>query len=102
MTTINDTVNQSLAANGLGNYAQQAQPVKDALLKREQDMAGALLEAATAQGISPEDATRVFEGVGMHLPTAQADDPQEAVTLDQLAQSVAALVAFARTNGFRG
>lgn len=106
---IPETIDTMLAQQGLGGYARQAAPIKDALVQRERDMAGALLEAAVAQGIDYDEASRTFEGLGMHLPTAPAVDPAVDDRVTEHAQALAdqrreidALKAFARANGFTG
>jgi len=97
---IPDTVDQQLQQLGLGQYAQQAQPVKDALVQREQSIVQSILDEADSQGIDTDDLTRFFEGLGMHLPTDQADDG--AGDLDETASVLNALVAFAQQQGYRG
>lgn len=109
MAQIPETIDTLLTQQGLGGYTQQAAPVKEALVKREQDMVEALLAAAVDQGIDPDDATRTFEGLGMHLPTAPAVQPGADDRVTEHTQALAdqrreidALKAFARANGFTG
>lgn len=97
MPTIHDTVDAAMRQQNLGQYSQQAAPVKEALVQREQDIAAALLDAAEQNGVSRADATRIFEGAGMHLPTAGG----AAVPADMTAR-LNSLEEFARRNGYRG
>lgn len=106
---IPETIDTLLNQQGLGQYRQQAQPVKDALVQREQDIASALLEAAVGGGLDRNDVTRQFEGLGMHLPTAPAVQPGADSRVDEHAQALVdqkreidALKEFARANGFKG
>lgn len=114
MTTINDTVTTTLARAGLSGYEQQARPVIDALVQREQQITADLIEGAVQRGIPRDEAVRVFEGVGLTLPTpdpvammprptaAPAEGGNLAAQVTALARAVADLTEFARSTGFRG
>jgi mannitol/fructose-specific phosphotransferase system IIA component (Ntr-type) len=52
MTTINDTVATALRNTNLAGYVQQAQPVVNALVEREQVIYTGLVEAGVALGAS--------------------------------------------------
>jgi hypothetical protein len=124
-STISDTVNTTMAANGLGSYAGHARPVVEALTQREQEMADALIGFATQQGLDEETAAAALRQVGMTLPAppppvatlASADRQNQAntgeprhraegdddltVVLARINNTLEDLAGFARQNGWR-
>lgn len=73
MTSIQETVDQTLSTAGLSGYARQAQPVVDALTKREQDIANELIRFATDQGLSRADAIAACEEAGLTVYSGTPD-----------------------------
>lgn len=119
MTSINETVQQSLASAGYGAYGQYAQPVVTALVDREQRLVGQIVEYATQQGLSRGDAEGILRGIGMEVPAPQpvqappfeqggGDQPtaegdgELAAVLGRIEEALSGLTAFARENGYRG
>lgn len=101
MPNITDTINQSMQQAGLTRYTRQAQPVINALVQREQEIAGRLLDEAQNMGANRADVVRLFEGVGMSLPVGQ-DAQGTGTEVADLRRQVDALTTFARRNGYTG
>ena len=121
-SSIQETVNGTLQANGLGSYMSHARPVVDALQGREAEMAETLISFAVQQGMDETAATAALREVGMYLPPppvatlASADaqnqenaDPRHraegendlAATLARINDTLEDLAGFARQNGWR-
>ena len=94
MTSINDAVTTAMNNNGLRQYTRQAAPVVAALEAREKEITSTLLQAAVNNGINRDEAVRVFTGAGLAMPDAGGEAGD--------ANTLAALVEFARRHGFRG
>ena len=78
--TIHQTVDESLAQNGLRNYRSSAQPVVDALVSREQDLCDTVADAAAAKwGVPRYEVVTFLEGNGFHVTQAvDLDTPADA------------------------
>lgn len=73
-TSIEQTVEQALQANGLSGYQSQARPVVDALVRRETNIVENLIGTVVEKGLPREEAVRLFQGAGMALPQAITQD----------------------------
>ncbi len=128
MTTINETVQTTLANSGYGNYAQYAQPVVTALVNREQEIVGRLIQFAERSDLDVSQVREALVGCGMHMPPAQPtqvnmqapSDPMQATeatpvgagveqalvgisnTLAGITATLNGLTEFARRNGYSG
>ena len=116
-SSIQETVSAALQTNGLGSYMSHARPVVSALEAREQEIADALINFATQQGLGEEDATVALRQVGMSIrepaPTgtiasadaanqaASGNDADLAATLSRINDTLEDLAGFARQNGWR-
>ena len=119
-TTVLDTLNSA----GYGSYQQYAEPVITALVNRERDISGVLIEYATQQGMSRENVEQALAQAGMAVPAAAAQpfsvasgasvsetpappstegtgDPV-ADALRDIQNTLSGLVQFARNNGYTG
>jgi len=130
MQDVRTTVSEALNASGYGQYAQYAEPVVTALVNRERDICGVLIEYATQQGLSRAQAEQALAQAGMAVPVAAAQsqppprpapagfpgsvpapaaasqtegtgDPV-ADALRDIQNTLAGLTAFARENGYSG
>jgi len=126
VTTINETVDQSLRQAGYEGYSSYARPVVTALVSREQEIAGRLIEYAQRTDLNVDAVREALTGVGMHMPQAAppaaqapprpapAGFPTEAqappattegdigTVLGRIEETLSGLVGFARENGYRG
>lgn len=97
MTTLNETISQSLRQAGLTGYERQAQPVVAALVAREQQITAGLLDAAQQAGVNRNEAARTFEGLGLTMPAQPAEVAQQGDT--DLMARLERLETLARNNG---
>lgn len=95
MTTINETISESLRSAGLSGYERQARPVIDALVERETRIFTGIVEAASAQGLDRRQTTSLLRDLGLTEPSLAAS-----IEDGDLAARVARLEQFARDNGF--
>jgi hypothetical protein len=113
VTSINETVNQSLRQAGYGSYGQYAAPVVSALVDREQQIVGQLIQFATQNGLSEEQARDTLRNIGMEVPTPQPQMTQQsqqqgqgdgdlAATLSRIEQALSGMDRWARTQGYNG
>lgn len=119
MTTINETVEQTLRGAGYGQYMSYAQPVVTALVDREHRIVGELITFARQNGLSEEQARSALSSCGMEVPavravptaatpmqTADAPGDTEADPvlrmLGDIQTTLAGLTQFARDNGYTG
>lgn len=110
MTTIQETVDQSLSAAGYGSYGQYARPVVTALVDREQQIVGRLIEFAQSTDLDVEQVRGALQECGMHMPPAPVAETTQApaaegdlaATLGRIEQALTGLTAFARQNGYNG
>jgi len=120
VTTINETVQQSLSQAGYGQYQRYATPVVTALVNREQEIAGRLLQFAEGSDLDVNAVRSALTDCGMHMPqpqvqamtTAQSEDTDAdplTATLGRIEQALTAqntaisnLTEFARRNGYSG
>jgi|SoiMethySBSTD1v2_1073268.scaffolds.fasta_scaffold08041_10 hypothetical protein len=127
MQDVRSTITQAMQNYGLSQYVGQAEPVITALVNRERDICGVLIEFATQQGLPRERAEQALQHAGLATPgptmsTQSAyvpaqpqsqvtetaftpnDAPQEEImaALRGLQETVAGLTAFARENGYQG
>jgi hypothetical protein len=116
MTSITDTVHESLAKHGYSQYSTYARPVIEDLTKREGEMSNALVAFAVEQGLDEEDAAMAIRRVGMFIPeperpepgtlasaeAANADPNDLAAVLGRINSTLDSLGQFARANGWRG
>lgn len=85
MSSIRETVADSLQSAGLNGYFRQAEPVIVALEEREASNSKALIDFATENGLTTEQARDVLSGMGMQLPaTESAADPRIAAMEQQI------------------
>lgn len=83
MTSINDTVQQSLRQRGLSGYANSAAPVVTDLVAREERLSEAIVRAAQQRGVSEQDARRALQQAGMHVaPQVTAPERVQAQRAD--------------------
>lgn len=125
MQDVRTTVLDTLRGSGYGQYAQYAEPVITALVNRERDICGVLIEYAAQQGVSREQAEQALAQAGMAVPasapqpapsmasgsqvstpapTAEAEGDRDPVAeaLRDIQSTLAGLTAFARENGYQG
>lgn len=114
MSTINQTVTETLAATGYGSYNQYAAPVVTALVNREQEIVGRLLTFAEQTDLDVDTVRTALGEAGMHMPPQAAQAPQTAdggtagatgdlaATLGRIEQALSGLTQFARQNGYGG
>ena len=123
-SSIAETVNSTLTANGLASYMGHARPVVDALQGRESEIAESLISFAVSQGLSETAATAAVREVGLYLPPppvatlasadaqnqaaseeprhrAEGGDDTLAATLARINDTLEDLAGFARQNGWR-
>jgi hypothetical protein len=110
VSTIQETVDQSLAAAGYGSYGQYARPVVTALVDREQNIVGRLIEFANNSDLDTDAVRTALAEAGLHMPpapqaTMQAtggNDGDLAQVLAQINQTLQGLSSFARQHGYNG
>lgn len=117
MTTISETVLGTLRERGYGQYSSYATPVIDALVQREASIVDNIMEFATAQGLSREQAREACRTAGLSVPDpeptpitqGQEGGGDLAATLarieagmNSMNQQVSSLTRFARDNGYTG
>jgi hypothetical protein len=107
LTTINETVEQSLASAGYGTYMSYARPVVAALVNREQEICGHLIRFGTEQGLAENQVRDLLSNIGMEVPIPETEpdaEPEDDVSsvLSRIEQSLAGLTQFARDNGYTG
>ena len=121
-STISDTVNTALSANGLGSYMSHARPVINSLQEREAEIAESLIGFATSAGMPETEAVAAIREAGLWMPPppvatlASADmqnqensDPRHraegdddlAAVLSRINNTLEDLAGFARQNGWR-
>lgn len=83
MTTIQETVDQSLRSAGYGSYSTYARPVVDALVTREQGMFSELLVAGRSLGASESQVRDALIAVGMAEPVAAPIQGGVSITSEQ-------------------
>jgi hypothetical protein len=111
LTSINETVTQTMTDRGYQSYLSYAQPVVTALVNREQEICGHLIQFATQNGLSEEQARDTLRNIGMEVPTPQPmqqseqEQPQQddlAAVLSRIENTLSGLTQFARDNGYNG
>lgn len=117
MSTIQETVDQSLSAAGYGSYGQYARPVVTALVDREQQIVGRLIEFAQHSDLNVDEVRNALTQAGMMMPPAPEPTPAQgwnqtvdpasgegdlAGTLARIEQALTGLTQFARQNGYNG
>jgi DNA-binding phage protein len=117
MSSIQETVSESLRQQNLGHYAQHAAPVVTALEGRERQICEDLINFATSQGMDRETVRRAISETGMTMPAlvavgtvASADatnqtpsqDSDVLQVLSQINAQLSGLTQFARDNGYQG
>lgn len=126
MTTINETVQTTLSNAGYGQYQQYAAPVVTALVNREQEIVGRLIQFAERSDLDVSQVREALVGCGMHMPVERAPEPEtmqapmqtgEATpvgagveqalvgisnTLAGITATLNGLTEFARRNGYSG
>jgi hypothetical protein len=123
MQDVRSTVVDTMRNHGLDGYIGRAEPVITALVNRERDICGVLIEYATQQGLSRQNAAQALAQAGLAVPGggpvgmavqeavdpapqsfAPNDAPQDEImaALRQMQETVGSLVQFARENGYRG
>lgn len=112
MTTIQETVQQSLSNAGYGGYMQYAQPVITDLVNREQQICGRLIQFAHDGDLDVDAVRNALVECGLTMPVetvqatenvqAPASDDALAATLGRIEQALSGLTEFARRNGYNG
>lgn len=114
MTTINETVEQSMNAAGLGGYRNNVAPVVTALINREQQIVGNLLTFAQNSDLDVAAVRNSLADAGLHMPVEAPAAPEAAATVGQqvdagvaaalarIEQALTGLTTFARRNGYNG
>lgn len=121
MTTINDTVAEAMNANGLSGYTSHVAPVVTALVNREQQIVGSIIEVARNSDLDVNTVRTTLANAGLHMPAEApaapaapaateasgqtvggAVDAGLAQVLNRIDQTLNGLVAFARRNGYNG
>lgn len=107
--TIQDTVQQSLNSAGYGSYQQYAAPVVTALVNREQEIVGRLIQFAEGSDLDVNAVRQALDECGMHMPAQQqnqqatsGETPDLAQTLVNINNTLAGLAQFARQHGYQG
>lgn len=116
-STISETVNTALSANGLGSYMSHARPVVESLQNREAEIAESLIGFATSAGMPETEAVAAIREAGLYMPpppvatlrSADAqnqaanatDDGDLAAVLSRINNTLEDLAGFARQNGWR-
>ena len=123
-SSISETVNTALTANGLGSYMSHARPVVDSLQEREAEIAESLIGFATSAGMPEVEAVAAIREAGLYLPPPPVatlasadmqnqagseprhraeggDDNALAATLARINDTLEDLAGFARQNGWR-
>lgn len=90
-----DTITQAMNANGLRQYAGQAEPVIVAVEQAEADLVTRLIEAGTNLGASEDQVKAALREAGLTVAETTTGDAD-------LAEKVTKLEDFARRHGFRG
>lgn len=128
MSTINTVVHDTLVNRGYGQYMSYADPVIEALVQREQQIAEHLINASRALDLDPSVVHGALADAGMHVPNgaepaepvigslasmraAREDDdapePQQEQQdpvlrmLADIQEQIANLTGFARQHGYR-
>ena len=91
MSTIRNTISESLSTAGLGHYARQAEPVIVALEEREAQIKTDLLEFAEAKGLTSTEVEALFVEVGLSEPTPEPTDVMDPENQGDLATVLAAI-----------
>lgn len=110
MTTINETVEQTMRNRGYGSYMSYAEPVITALVNREQEICGHLIRFGTEQGLAEDQTRDLLRNVGMAVPepepettqAPQAEGNDLAAVLSRIENTLSGLTQFARDNGYNG
>lgn len=84
MSSIRDTVAASLRQAGLASYERQAEPVIVALVEREADLSKSLLDFATENGLTSDQARGLLEGLDMEVPSDDESDDRIAAMEAQI------------------
>jgi hypothetical protein len=84
MSSIRETISNSLRSSGLSGYARQAEPIIVALEEREAGMSKQLIDFATENGLTSDQARDVLTGMGMEVPTDGGADPRIAAMEAQI------------------
>jgi hypothetical protein len=115
-STISETVNTALSANGLGSYMSHARPVVESLQNREAEIAESLIGFATSAGLPETEAVAAIREAGLYMPpppvatlasadaqnqAASTDDGDLAAVLSRINNTLEDLAGFARQNGWR-
>jgi hypothetical protein len=117
LSTIEETVASTLNERGQSGYSQYAAPVVTALVNREQQIVGHLIEFARQQDLNVDAVREALTEAGMHMPPpaavpdstprmdgdpAQQDSNDLGAVLGRIEETLSGLVGFARENGYRG
>lgn len=97
---VQDTVYEAMDRAGLSSYRDRATPVVAALREREAQIAGALVEFATSQGLSESAAWAAVTDAGMDTMRSvgngdMSEDERAALlaSMDELRRNMAEVVA---------
>lgn len=107
MSTIRETVEQSLRASGRQQYISYADGVVSALEQREEQIKAGLRQAAQQRGLSATQIADLFTQVGLEQrpqvttthPNTPGDDAAILQRLETLSRRVEDLVSAARRHG---
>jgi hypothetical protein len=125
VTTIDETVQTTLRSAGYGSYSQYATPVVTALVDREQQIVGRLIEFAQSTDLDVDRVRTALADAGMHMPPtrlmnvaapateatprmdgdpAQSEATEQDLTavLGRIEEALSGLTGFAREHGYRG
>lgn len=92
---VREIATQAMQANGLRQYATQAEPVIAAIEAEEQALVARLIEAGTGLGADEEAVKQALRDAGLTVAETTAGDAA-------LAAKVTRLEDFARRHGFTG
>lgn len=119
MTTINETVETAMNQAGLGSYSNHVGPVITALVNREQETVGRLIQVARESDLDTDAVRNTLAECGFHMPVepvaaTEAATPSDVpASVEQMLANIQAginamtgtvngLVQFARNNGYQG
>lgn len=116
MTTINETVQSAMNTAGLSGYTQHVAPVVTALVNREQQIVGSIIEVARNSDLDVNAVRSTLANAGLHMPaeptqvldaepvtlTPGGQDMDIAAVLARIETTLAGLTTFARRNGYSG
>jgi hypothetical protein len=86
MQDVRSTVLETLDRSGYGSYTQYAEPVITALVNRERDICGVLIEYATREGMDRNAIERALAHTGMAVPSGPTPVQQASAPVQQTQQ----------------